>query len=77
MKKRFLIFNEKFSQIFDGFNYVRFKSLGIKHDYFFSENCWSKTKLLKNLSILKKNNFIENGYLEPPKGDDNTKLEEN
>ena len=50
------------------------KSLGIKHDYFFSEKLLVKNKIVeKSINLLKKNNFIENGYLEPPKGDDNTK----
>tara|TARA_B100000700_G_C15038658_1_gene854090 strand:+ start:57 stop:1781 length:1725 start_codon:yes stop_codon:yes gene_type:complete len=50
------------------------KSLGIKHDYFFSEKLLVKNKIVeKSINLLKKNNFVENGYLEPPKGDDNTK----
>ena len=46
------------------------KKLGIEHDNFFSE-----TKLIENnlindsINLLKKNNFVEEGYLSPPKGE--------
>ncbi len=49
------------------------KLLGVKHDLFFSE-----TKMVKNRSvdkiikILKKNNFVFEGFLEAPRGDDST-----
>ena len=45
--------------------------LGIKHDYFFSETEIVKKKLVnKSIEYLKKNNFVEEGFLEPPKGDE-------
>ena len=49
------------------------KLLGVKHDLFFSE-----TKMVKNKSVdkiiktLKKNNFVFEGFLEAPKGDDSS-----
>ena len=49
------------------------KLLGVKHDLFFSE-----TKMLKNKSvdkiikILKKKNFVFEGFLEAPRGDDSS-----
>ncbi len=47
------------------------KLLGVKHDLFFSE-----TKMVKNesvdkiIKILKKNNFVYEGFLEAPRGED-------
>ncbi len=52
--------------------------LGIKHDHFFSE-----TKMINNDSVskiinkLKKNNFVVDGYLDPPKGEDTSKWKKN
>ena len=49
------------------------KLLGVKHDLFFSE-----TKMVKNKSVdkiiktLKKNNFVFEGFLEAPRGDDSS-----
>tara|TARA_A100000164_G_scaffold73221_1_gene61543 strand:+ start:807 stop:2531 length:1725 start_codon:yes stop_codon:yes gene_type:complete len=44
--------------------------LGIKHDNFFSETEIVNKKLVeKAINILKKNNYIEEGYLNPPKGE--------
>jgi arginyl-tRNA synthetase len=47
------------------------EKLGIKHDYFFSETEIVKKNLVnKAIEILSKNNFVEEGYLEPPKGEE-------
>jgi arginyl-tRNA synthetase len=47
------------------------QKLGIKHDNFFSETDIVNKKLVdKAVSFLKKNNFVEDGYLDPPKGDE-------
>ncbi len=49
------------------------QKLGIEHDYFFSETKLVKNNLVnKNINILKKNKFVEEGFLEPPKGSENT-----
>ena len=49
------------------------KLLGVKHDHFFSESKMVKDKSVeKIIKMLKKNNFVVNGYLEPPKGEDPT-----
>ena len=54
------------------------KRLGIKHDHFYSE-----TKLVKNntvkkaIDLLKKNKFVEYGYLDPPKGEENINWKKN
>ncbi len=49
------------------------KLLGVKHDHFFSESKMVKDKSVeKIIKMLKKNNFVVNGYLEPPKGEDST-----
>ncbi len=49
------------------------KLLGVKHDHFFSESKMVKDKSVeKIINMLKKNNFVVNGYLEPPKGEDLT-----
>ena len=46
------------------------KKLGIQHDNFFSETNLVENKLVdKAVSQLSKNNYVEEGYLEPPKGD--------
>ena len=45
------------------------KKLGIVHDNFTSETELVKNKLVdKAVDQLKKNNFVQNGYLKPPKG---------
>ena len=47
------------------------KNLGIKHDNFFSESeLVKKDSVNKTIKILKKNNFIEEGFLKPPKGEE-------
>jgi Arginyl-tRNA synthetase len=47
------------------------KNLGIKHDNFFSESeLAKKDSVNKTIKILKKNNFIEEGFLKPPKGEE-------
>ena len=47
------------------------KSLGVKHDYFFSETKLVENNLVsKSINKLKKNNFVVDGFLEPPKGED-------
>jgi len=47
------------------------KNLGIKHDIFFSESeLLQKDSVKKTVTALKKNNFIEEGYLNPPKGEE-------
>ena len=46
------------------------KKLGIKHDNFFSETDLVKKKLVdKAVKKLTKNNYVEEGYLDPPKGE--------
>ena len=46
------------------------KKLGIKHDNFFSETELIKNDLVnKTVNNLKDKKFIENGYLDPPKGE--------
>ena len=46
------------------------KKLGIKHDNFFSETEIVKKDLVnKSIKKLKDKNFIEEGFLDPPKGD--------
>ena len=46
--------------------------LGIKHDKFFYESeIVKKTLLKKSLEKLKKDKLVTEGYLEPPKGEDN------
>ena len=48
------------------------KSLGISHDNFFSEKSLVEKNLVeKAIENLRKKNFVENGYLSPPKGEDN------
>ena len=48
------------------------KNLGITHDNFVSETTLVKNKSVeKVIKILKKKNLIEEGYLDPPKGEDN------
>ena len=47
------------------------KMLGISHDKFFSESKIVNNNLVdKSVEILKNNKFVENGYLEPPKGEE-------
>jgi arginyl-tRNA synthetase len=47
------------------------KNLGIKHDNFFSESEIIKKDLVnKTINILKLKKLVEDGYLEPPKGED-------
>ncbi len=47
------------------------KKLGIKHDNFVSETSLIKKDMVKkSVEKLKKGNFVESGYLEPPKGDE-------
>ncbi len=49
------------------------KDLGISHDIFFSETKLVKQKSVeKVIEVLKKKNLIQDGYLQPPKGEDNT-----
>ena len=46
------------------------KLLGVKHDFFFSETDMIKKNLVKkSLIVLKKNKYVVDGYLQPPKGD--------
>ena len=46
------------------------KKLGIEHDNFFSETELIENKLVdKAVNHLKKNNYVQEGYLEPPKGE--------
>ena len=48
------------------------KLLGISHDNFFSETeIVTKDLVNKAISKLKKKNFVENGFLQPPKGEAN------
>ena len=48
------------------------KSLGISHDNFVSEKSLVEKNLVeKAIENLRKKNFVENGYLSPPKGEDN------
>ena len=49
------------------------KDLGISHDIFFSETNLVKQKSVeKVIKVLKKKNLIQDGYLQPPKGENNT-----
>ena len=49
------------------------KDLGISHDIFFSETKLVKQKSVeKVIKVLKKKNLIQDGYLQPPKGENNT-----
>ncbi len=46
------------------------RKLGIEHDNFFSETEMIKNKLVdKAVEELKKNNYVKEGYLDPPKGE--------
>ncbi len=46
------------------------KKLGIRHDNFFSESELIKKELVnKSIKILKDKNFVEENYLDPPKGE--------
>ena len=46
------------------------KKLGIEHDNFFSETELVKNKMVdKAVNELKKKNYVQEGYLEPPKGE--------
>ena len=48
------------------------KNLGISHDIFFSESSLVKQKSVeKVIKVLKKKKLIQEGYLEPPKGESN------
>ena len=48
------------------------KRLGIKHDKFFYESeIVSKNLIKKSLAKLKKEKLVTEGFLEPPKGEDN------
>ena len=45
------------------------KKLGIKHDNFFSESILVKNKLVdKAVTLLKNKDYVQEGYLDPPKG---------
>tara|TARA_B100000700_G_scaffold303022_1_gene374059 strand:+ start:425 stop:2149 length:1725 start_codon:yes stop_codon:yes gene_type:complete len=47
------------------------KKLGVNHDSFFSETKIVEENLVnKAVNNLKKNNFVEEGFLEPPKGEE-------
>jgi len=47
------------------------KSLGISHDNFVSEKSLIKKDLvIKSIKYLQEKNFVEEGYLNPPKGED-------
>ena len=49
------------------------KKLGIKHDYFFSEKkIVTKNLVDKTVKKLKKDRFVEEGFLDPPKGEEQT-----
>ncbi len=72
---------ENFEQVYDllkkealnqSMNLIKsdLKKLGIEHDYFFSETKIVEKKLVdKAVETLKKENFVEEGYLKPPKGE--------
>ncbi len=50
------------------------QSLGISHDNFVSEKSLvNKDLVAKSIKRLQKKNFVEEGYLKPPKGEDNKK----
>ena len=73
---------DNFDQIFDylsteclkhSMNLIKndLQELGIRHDNFVSEKLLVQKNLVeKSINQLKKNNFVEEGYLEPPKGED-------
>ena len=75
--------NEQFNDYDSGFEYLKIKSLkysmdlikndlknlGIVHNNFFSEtNLINKKMVNTAIDSLKKNNFVIDGYLDPPKG---------
>ena len=75
--------NEKFDNFDDSFTLLKkeslkysmqlikfdLKQLGIEHDNFFSESDLVANKLVdKAISLIKKDNYVQEGYLEPPKG---------
>ena len=48
------------------------RMLGIEHDNFFSETNLVESNLVnETIKLLKKNNFVQEGFLEPPKGEKN------
>ena len=54
------------------------KSLGIVHDNFVSEKALVKKNLVeKSIQYLKDKKFVEEGYLNPPKGEENKDWEKN
>ncbi len=62
----------KFESLKESMNLIKsdLKKLGIKHDNFFSETEIVENELVsKAVSKLKKNNYAQEGYLEPPKGE--------
>ena len=76
--KKFESFNESFALLKkESLNYSMnliksdLKNLGIMHDNFFSETTLVENKLVdKAINQLKVNNYVEDGYLEPPKGEE-------
>ncbi len=61
----------KKESLFHSMNLIKddLKKLGIEHDNFFSETKLVEKKLVeKAIEHLKKKNFVESGYLKPPKG---------
>ena len=48
------------------------KALGISHDIFVSEKSLVKKNLVeKTIQILKEKKYVEEGFLNPPKGEEN------
>ena len=75
--EKFINFNEslqllKKESLKHSLNLIKFdlQQLGIVHDNFFSETDLIKNKLVdKAVNYLKKKNYVQEGYLEPPKGE--------
>ena len=78
-KKDFIDFNKNFDflkkkSLNESMNLIRkdLELLGISHDNFFSETeIVNKDLVNKAVKILKEKNFVEEGFLQPPKGEKN------
>ena len=71
-KKIFTILSQK--SLIHSMNLIKddLKSLGISHDNFVSETALVKKNLVtSSIKYLKDKKFVEEGYLNPPKGEDN------
>ena len=74
--KDFKSINKKLAKLSINYSMILIKDdlkrLGVRHDKFFYESDIVKKNLIKkSIKKLKKKNIIEEGYLEPPKGEEN------